>query len=276
MNSKKFLTLITLISLFCNQFSLCMFNCCKKKTNEGEKTPLLEEIVIKDSKCKLPYEMLVEIFGYLGDKEKRNVRLASKEFNEIYGFCLKRLKTHEFKVKRSLFDKKNKDSKKKFDFMLSYIKKLGEDLVEQSTSDCEERELKISAKFIRSSYYDIVAKIGKKSKLSKKNTKEMVKKLHKLRYGPSLREKCIDPGISHCFGCCFWVVCLFFCFLFLLFLLVGGLILPFSVGTYFSPCNSPGVYEHTNSTMYEDCAKECQDWTYVFNVFCKHYNITRM
>ncbi|MFC1841765.1 hypothetical protein ACFLYA_01715 [Candidatus Dependentiae bacterium] len=48
MNSKKFLSLIILGSLFCNQFSLCMFNCCKNGKNK-EKTYRLKDIVIENN-----------------------------------------------------------------------------------------------------------------------------------------------------------------------------------------------------------------------------------
>ncbi|MFC1841768.1 hypothetical protein ACFLYA_01730, partial [Candidatus Dependentiae bacterium] len=60
MRIKKFLTLITLISIFYNQFSLCMLNCFKGEKGE-EKQYSLEKIIIKDSAkknlCELPDEI---------------------------------------------------------------------------------------------------------------------------------------------------------------------------------------------------------------------------
>ncbi|MFC1841767.1 hypothetical protein ACFLYA_01725 [Candidatus Dependentiae bacterium] len=274
MNIKKFLSLIILGSLFYNQFSLCMFK--KKKVNEEEKQYLLKEIVIqnspksskiekkfeKDNLCSLPDEVLLKVFGFLSNEENIRGRLVNKEFDKIYKFYLDKLKVCWFRAKGDLFDQDIKGSKKDFNAMISYIKKMGKRLSERSEEDKRERCIKILAQDKL-----FFANINDNCGTSNKNIKRMVKNLHKLRYWPPFCMRCISNCERVESKNAYGSLCLFVGFFMILFLVVFfGLSF---IEDYFSPCSSPDVYGHTNSTMYENCVKKCEE--FALHMYCKFY-----
>jgi len=99
MKNKKPTLFILLCTLAHNQLSLCMMSKKEKVTETIINIPEIKKAIAKkEALRKLPDELLLKIFSYLENKEKKEtIRLVNKEFNKIWEweffmqekFCLK-------------------------------------------------------------------------------------------------------------------------------------------------------------------------------------------
>jgi len=189
MKIKKIVSLILFCSLVHNQIALCMMNKKDKPVEIVIEIPEIEKMIAKGKVlCELPDEILLEIFSYLNDEEKREtMRFVNREFDRIWrsDFFMKR-DDFDFEVKEDFFDKE-KVANKEFERYITFLKDNKKSIVDCVKHDKLERKLKVHYK--GEMFNEIV---GVKNKNFEKKFKKIIKQAKDRRYPirKELRECC--------------------------------------------------------------------------------------